>query len=61
MNVLCAWCEQEGIPAVIRPVDLQSYGFNVAKQESHGICDGHKWLVTQMLESSRGKMNAVSS
>lgn len=54
MKIRCAWCEEEGRPAVIRDLDSQAY--NAAMPESHGICDGHKLLFMHMLESSTQKV-----
>jgi hypothetical protein len=40
MKVICAWCFEEGRPAVVRekePFD--------DPEETHGVCQGHKaWL-----------------
>jgi hypothetical protein len=36
MKVVCAWCQKEGRPALIR-----EEGSDDAPFESHGICDVH--------------------
>lgn len=36
MKVVCAWCQKEGRPALLREDD--SYD---SRTESHGICDDH--------------------
>lgn len=56
VKIRCAWCEQEGRPALISDLDSQAYldsqTYNAAMPESHGICMGHKLLFIHMLESS---------
>ena len=36
MKVVCAWCQKEGRPALIREDDSGDAPF-----DSHGICDDH--------------------
>ena len=42
MKLLCAWCQQEGVPAVlceVEPLDDMT--------ETHGICARHRFEVLQ--------------
>lgn len=45
MRIVCAWCEKEGRPAVIRVDD------SAANFDSHGICDAHSVKVLSELRS----------
>ncbi len=47
MTVLCAWCEQEGKPAVIRGRAC-TLGITPA---SHGICKRHETLLRKQMSS----------
>jgi hypothetical protein len=40
MMVLCAWCEQEGRPALLREVESHH-----SSLPSHGICKAHEEVI----------------
>ncbi len=48
MRVVCAWCQQEGKPAVMREDDSAD-----SKLDSHGICDAHS---VKLLHEIRGHL-----
>ena len=45
MKVLCAWCEQEGKPALIRESES-----NACAQAPHGICREHESALRKRVE-----------
>lgn len=46
MRVVCAWCQQEGKPAVIREDDSAD-----PQCDSHGICDAHSVKLLHEIQS----------
>ena len=49
MRLICAWCQQEGVPAFlcdVEPLDDPT--------ETHGICARHRFEVLQELDSAQG-------
>lgn len=45
MKVLCAWCEQEGKPALIRENES-----NACARATHGICREHESTIQKQVE-----------
>jgi hypothetical protein len=45
MKVLCAWCEQEGKPALIRESES-----NACAKATHGICHEHESALRKRVE-----------
>lgn len=50
MTVLCAWCQQEDRPALLREV-----GSSHSSLPSHGICKVHEEIVFSQIEALRKK------
>jgi len=50
--IICAWCEREGRPALIRHIDSPVSHTDDILAQSHGICEGHRLLFAGMLEST---------
>jgi hypothetical protein len=49
MKLICAWCQQEGVPAFlceVEPLDDPT--------ETHGICARHRFEVLQELDTAQG-------
>jgi hypothetical protein len=49
MKLICAWCQQEGVPSFlceVEPLDDPT--------ETHGICARHRFEVLQELDSAQG-------
>jgi len=42
MIVLCAWCEQEGRPSIIRNSSSLEHPAPAWEVQSHGICQPHR-------------------
>lgn len=47
MKVVCAWCEKQGRPSLLREVEPRGGGV------SHGICDDHVQLLLAELPTGR--------
>jgi hypothetical protein len=54
--ILCAWCEQEGKPAVLYTRDDSASGWEI---HSHGICKAH--LDRMLLDMHGSFPNAVAT
>ena len=55
MKLICAWCQQEGVPAFlceVEPLDDPS--------ETHGICARHRFEVLQELDTAQAGARAGS-
>jgi predicted RNase H-like nuclease (RuvC/YqgF family) len=53
MKLICAWCQQEGVPAFlceVEPLDDPS--------ETHGICARHRFEVLQELDTAQASASA---
>jgi hypothetical protein len=54
MKLICAWCQQEGVPAFlceVEPLDDLT--------ETHGICARHRFEVLQELDTAHGASTGV--
>jgi hypothetical protein len=54
MKLICAWCQQEGVPAFlceVEPLDDPT--------ETHGICARHRFEVLQELDTTQSARTAV--
>jgi hypothetical protein len=55
MRLICAWCQQEGRPAVMREDDASGGAF-----DSHGICDDHSVRLLDEIRSRLGQVPPLS-
>ena len=49
MKLICAWCQQEGVPAFLCEVEPMD-----DPTETHGICARHRFEVLQELDTAQG-------
>lgn len=54
MDVMCAWCQKEGIQNVINVIEGPS------DQVSHGICDRHQEEMLQQIAQLRASKRVVN-
>lgn len=54
MDVVCAWCEKEGVPCVLKRVPGDE------RYVSHGICKKHEKKLLQEIEEMRIKRNPIT-
>ena len=60
--ILCAWCEQEGKPAVLYKTQDDSSSSRSRELHSHGICKAHcdQLLMELQLSSADGVPSSLS-
>jgi DNA-binding NarL/FixJ family response regulator len=54
MIVLCAWCEEEGQPALMREAEPHN-----VRLQSHGICDAHEKVLLKQIRLRRRDENVL--